>query len=198
MRKAFLPGILVAVFLLSGCGSSTSSPPPTVPMKPLNPTKPKTSPPPSEKREVIKEVLPINNKPANLPLFYVEASIDLLAAQLPPGATLGNKWTDSLDYNVHFNWAIKQSPETLRRELIRKFKLMVKIKASRGKPELATWYAKVCTTWASYGVDFGSPAANSPDFRVHESWALSPNVTPADIENQLVMRINKIFASYGY
>ena len=203
MKKSFIL-VFILGFLWIGCSMGTppsSSPPPPVSATPIKPT-PKTptsvapiKPHPS----AIPKATPIvPARPLDVYHFYAQASVEFLASQLPPGATLGNKYKDSGDYDLHYNWAVKQSPQILKYELINKFKTMVNIKAMRGKAELAYWYAFVCSKMAKYKINFGSPAANSTDYRVHEKWALSPNITPAVLQDQLIMRINKIFASYGY
>ncbi len=201
MKKAFV--LLLALgFLMVGCGTSSSTPK-TTPAAPLMPAKPapKTAkvlpikPPPSP---IKKATLIVPARPLDVYHFYAQASVEFLSSQLPPGSSLGNQYKDSKNYDLHYNWAVKQNPQTLKAELIDKFSLMVSIKASRGKPELAQWYAMVCSRMGKYGIDFGSPAANSTNYSVHEKWALSPNITPQVLRDQLIMRLERIFASYGY
>lgn len=116
--------------------------------------------------------------------FYAQASVQLLANQLNPGQTLGSAGRDSKDFNFHFRWARDVKAERvndkalgrahvfkLRNELVEKFKEMVRIKENMGKEALANWYAIVCTTWASYRVDFGSDEANSTNHGIHKKRA---------------------------
>jgi|GEM_PF-3572601 len=136
--------------------------------------------------------------------FYTMVSVELLARQLPPGASLGSRGRDSTDPDVHFRWADGNKPGILKNELVDKIRRMMKIKHEKGPHPLAGWYARVCTELAHFardhGINFGSPAANSTDFGVHERWALGSQGRPKPgvLEQQLVMRINKVFRRYGY
>ncbi len=134
-------------------------------------------------------------KPKNLQSFYVDASV-LLVKFLKSGETLGNPGSDSTDWNLHYNWARKQSTERLRLALQEKSDRMVELRSKEGKTSQANFYGKVCVIWATYGVYFGSEAANSTDLSMHANWAQQKS---ADVlKNQLNMRIEKIIASYSY
>lgn len=136
--------------------------------------------------------------------FYTHVSVELLANQLPPGASLGSWGRDARDPSVHFRWADGNRPGILKNELVDKIRRMIPIKHKQGPRQLAGWYAHVCSDLARFArdhrINFGSPAANSTDFGVHERWALGSQGKPRPgvLEQQLVMRINKIFRKYGY
>jgi hypothetical protein len=133
-------------------------------------------------------------KPTDAPSFFANASVELLAKQLSTGQTLGNQSTDSKDFNFHHNWAKIVDENMLKEALADKFSAMVDLKAKEGVEAMANWYALVCSTWANYGVDFGS-AGNSKDPAVHKNWAMGQ---PASVlKNQIKLRVDKIFASYG-
>jgi hypothetical protein len=138
------------------------------------------------------------DKPATPFEFYGIASVDFLANQLPPGASLGNPGRDLKDIDLHIQWAENSGPDIAVAELIEKFHIMNGIKFDQGRDEWAAWYAHCCATMATYGVDFGSPAANSTDFHVHELWARADTMTPEVIIGQLVLRVEAIFESYAH
>ncbi len=133
-------------------------------------------------------------KPADIFSFYAKASKEFLADRLLNGETLGSSGTDSKDYHLHYNWAKHQSKSRLKKALIDKFNKMALIQNSHGHEAKAKWYADICTEWAKYKVNFGSPAANSLDYNLHKNWARGTNVSV--LQNLIKMRIDKIFNSY--
>jgi len=137
---------------------------------------------------------PQPKKKLDIITFYTNSSVQLLANQLPPGQSLGKSEWDSKNPNFHTNWAKNSSPAVLKQVLIEKFKRMAQIKESEGKEALAWWYALVCTNWANYNIDFGSDDANNPDWSLHEKWGADQPLSV--VQEQLEMRVNKIFKSF--
>jgi len=149
-------------------------------------------------KPIIKPVskrVPLRNEMVS---FYTVASTMFLAKELSPGQSLGSVGRDSEKPESHLLWAKKESPQGVKQELITKIVQMVNIKERQGKDKLSDWYALICTNLANYGVDFGSPTANSRDFGLHKKWASSAKMKSPIMRAQIVMRINKIFAHYGY
>ncbi|MBK8668555.1 MAG: hypothetical protein IPN89_03460 [Saprospiraceae bacterium] len=117
-------------------------------------------------------------------MLLILARCNVSAMQLPPGQTLWDKNTDSKDYNFHYNWAKQVNGNKLWDELTFKFNTMVDLKNKEaGWPFLAL----VCETWANYGLDFGSPTANSKEAIFHKNWAMNQPVS--EIKFQINLRL---------
>jgi hypothetical protein len=136
-----------------------------------------------------------SEKPENPSLFYARTSVVYLANQLHRGETLGNPGRDIRELEGHLDWASRQDIKSLREELSEKFNRMVDILAEHRRSHLSEWYADICVKWAQWGVNFGSPGANNRDWETHRNWAMRQPIQ--HIRDQLLMRIDKIFASYS-
>jgi hypothetical protein len=136
------------------------------------------------------------HRPRTFSDFFAEASIELLAAKLPPGESLGWKSRDVTDWDTHYNWAKFNDMPLVKSDLIDKFNRMVEIMARQEREKLANWYADVAVEWAEYGIDLGSETANSTDREVHKRWAMREDVGPEDIRLAIVDRIERIAAWY--
>ena len=153
--------------------------------------------------KIMRSYPPPKGKPRTAARFYSLASAEMLADRLPSGESLGGADADNKNVRPHFEWAEGRTPNAMQRRLVEKFGKMLEIKKRQGiknepdKEALARWYAFVCSRWAQYGVDFGSPEANSKTRVDHKAWALQQGRGPAEIRQQLTMRIRKTFKSYA-
>jgi hypothetical protein len=137
----------------------------------------------------------ISKMPADAPSFFASTAVELLAKQLSTGQTLGNQNTDSKDFNFHYNWAKTTNISRLMHELNERLNTMMDLKVEEGNLAKASWYAKVCAIWAKYGIDFGSPGANSTNEEDHKNWATG--TSPYTLKGQIKLRLDKIFSKYG-
>ncbi|HUX05886.1 MAG TPA: hypothetical protein VMX35_01110 [Acidobacteriota bacterium] len=134
--------------------------------------------------------------PKDFATFFGRASVDLLAGELPAGASLGNPARDDRAFPGHYNWAVQTDPMVVFGDLIDKFKRMADIKSARGRNELGNWYASVCTQWAGYGLDYGSSAANARDRATHYNWAGSSSTSLDAVKGEISKRLLIIFSHY--
>jgi hypothetical protein len=72
---------------------------------------------------------------------------------------------------------------------------MAEVRARESAQSLADFYGHVAATWASYGVSFGSTAADSQDFSTHAHWARAQ--TAGRLKQELRWRVAQLVASYG-
>lgn len=136
---------------------------------------------------------PQQKLPPDLVSFFAHASVDLIASHLEPGESLGEDVHNSRDMDRILDWARKQSPVKLKELLTHKFLQMLD-KKSKDTESIAQYYAHVCSVMGGYGVNFGSPEANSLDFDPHYNWAR--NQPLRTLQQQIMMRLDKIFSSY--
>lgn len=134
--------------------------------------------------------------PEEFRAFFAQVSVNLLAEQLDPGDSFGNPARDDKNYSNHYKWAEQNDMYTVFIDLIEKFDRMAEIKNKRGKYVLARWYALVCTSFAEYGVDFGSVEANSKNQIIHYNWVIDPSTDLSEIKAELNKRIRAIYDVY--
>ena len=133
-------------------------------------------------------------RPDDVQSFFADVSVNLLAKQLSSGQSLGSPARDSRDFAMHHNWARNADMNRIKMDLLEKLNQMVDIKVREGAEAKSEWYALLCSTWAGYGIDFGSPGANNTDPAVHKRWAWGQPATV--LKNEIKTRLDKIFTAY--